>query len=688
MPRRGKRGGAGAPPRNSPRPHSSRNTGRSASILAADASLNASTAAFTLQDEARSTAHRSSPWSTETQLRHRPVIFVSTGVVEPLKKLEEDILKNELTTQPKGDRPDRLSRLSTPANDATSLCQPESSVDLEQLYNTSGEHHVRKSTTSTTGKSGRNVEGQYTQDNLNLIGIKAQSEPVVEVPTPLPFFLDVTGHKNTDHKPEVRTQSRSPSPAVSDSSEEVILFRGRNKPVRDKDKPFNLGGIRTEIQVVEQTVNPTDDECIDLRASNSSRLKRTSCGTRSSKQRQEEDDIIADYISNIREHGDDEGLLPAKAYSRRDLGGSISESESIEESFHTIKASRSLNSMEDTPENAIADAGNSSDGSDTDYTPVSRKLHSNKEKAARNDNALLTVLETDTSYLGSIEQSHTEASLQSDITDRDADEDEMFNTAADRFANDLDDFDFMDWDRPALKRKKGKGAKGKVPIFDMSDSELESKMQAAWTNDRLKKAERKRERQTLRAQGLLGKHANPEDLRVKYPSGMGLDQIADELKAFLLGSNAILTLPPMDNHARKIIHELASKFNIKSKSTGSGQQRRPMLHRTFKTVKFAEESFDSAIARVGRKYFPRNDTALRAAVQRQSVRRGGGHAGVQYRDGEIVGGSAPELGSGNKGHAMLEKMGWSSGTALGALNNKGILQPVAHIVKRSKAGLG
>lgn len=95
-----------------------------------------------------------------------------------------------------------------------------------------------------------------------------------------------------------------------------------------------------------------------------------------------------------------------------------------------------------------------------------------------------------------------------------------------------------------------------------------------------------------------------------------------------------------------------------------------------------------AISRVGRKYFPRNDTGLKGSFQRLPTRRGGGHAGVNYRDGEVVGGSAPELSQGNKGRAMLEKMGWSIGTALGALNNKGILQPVAHVVKRSKAGLG
>jgi hypothetical protein len=37
---------------------------------------------------------------------------------------------------------------------------------------------------------------------------------------------------------------------------------------------------------------------------------------------------------------------------------------------------------------------------------------------------------------------------------------------------------------------------------------------------------------------------------------------------------------------------------------------------------------------------------------------------------------------------MLEKMGWSSGTALGASNNKGILEPVSQTMKTNKAGLG
>lgn len=143
----------------------------------------------------------------------------------------------------------------------------------------------------------------------------------------------------------------------------------------------------------------------------------------------------------------------------------------------------------------------------------------------------------------------------------------------------------------------------------------------------------------------------------------------------------------MDASARKIIHEIANKFKIKSKSAGSGDQRRPALYRTKNTMRYTEAQFEQAFARVGRRYFPRLDGTGKAP------KRAGGsgrvnHAAMTYRDGEVVGASAPELGESNKGRNMLEKMGWSTGMGLGATDNKGILQPVVHVVKRSKAGLG
>lgn len=145
----------------------------------------------------------------------------------------------------------------------------------------------------------------------------------------------------------------------------------------------------------------------------------------------------------------------------------------------------------------------------------------------------------------------------------------------------------------------------------------------------------------------------------------------------------------MDNHARKVIHDLSNRFKIKSKSTGKTDQRRPVLYRTLRTLPYSDTSFDQAISRISRRYLPRLDTKGKGKKTKQlPAMRGANLAAATYRDGEIVGASAPELGVENRGRAMLEKMGWSTGTALGADNNKGILQPVAQAMKRSKAGLG
>lgn len=143
----------------------------------------------------------------------------------------------------------------------------------------------------------------------------------------------------------------------------------------------------------------------------------------------------------------------------------------------------------------------------------------------------------------------------------------------------------------------------------------------------------------------------------------------------------------MDVHARKIIHDLSNKFNIKSKSTGKADQRRPTLYRTLRTLPYSEVTFGNAISRIQRRYLPRLDTKGKRKAKSTSV-RGNGNAATSYQEGEIVGGAAPELGTDNRGRAMLERMGWSTGTALGAEDNKGIMQPVTQTMRKTKAGLG
>lgn len=72
--------------------------------------------------------------------------------------------------------------------------------------------------------------------------------------------------------------------------------------------------------------------------------------------------------------------------------------------------------------------------------------------------------------------------------------------------------------------------------FNLSDSDLEAQLKNSWQKDRLRKKEKKRAREELREKGLLGKNANPNDPRVKYPNGIHIDDVKAELRDFLLGS--------------------------------------------------------------------------------------------------------------------------------------------------------
>ncbi|KAL9592774.1 MAG: hypothetical protein Q9179_006378 [Wetmoreana sp. 5 TL-2023] len=249
-------------------------------------------------------------------------------------------------------------------------------------------------------------------------------------------------------------------------------------------------------------------------------------------------------------------------------------------------------------------------------------------------------------------------------------------------------FDVMDYERPSL-RKAPKGRRG-APTFELSDVELEASLQRAWEKDRSKKKIRKKEREELRTQGLLGRQSQ-SDVRSKYREGISFDKVKDELMEFMVSARQSLALPPMAQKDRKMIHEMAHVLRLKSKSNGEGRARFPVLYKTGRTGEVDEASLGKVESLLNsRLFFPPRDVkgSRKTAVPKLGRASAGNVAGVSYRDGEVVGAAAPEIGAENRGRAILEKMGWSKGTALGALNNKGILQPVTHIIKTTKAGLG
>jgi hypothetical protein len=106
--------------------------------------------------------------------------------------------------------------------------------------------------------------------------------------------------------------------------------------------------------------------------------------------------------------------------------------------------------------------------------------------------------------------------------------------SASQVADAFDNLDLADWSHLTGQSRKRRSKQ--PPIFNVDDSELESTMNTAWARDRERKKSRKLEREALRAEGLLDKNADPDDLRVKYRTGMKLDDVKTELTAFLLGS--------------------------------------------------------------------------------------------------------------------------------------------------------
>jgi G-patch domain/R3H domain len=152
----------------------------------------------------------------------------------------------------------------------------------------------------------------------------------------------------------------------------------------------------------------------------------------------------------------------------------------------------------------------------------------------------------------------------------------------------------------------------------------------------------------------------------------------------------------MKKYDRRVAHELANALGLKSQSRGSGYARYPVLYKTARTPNFNGKHSIKLDKILAQPRFNRQSSRMtsnpksnfRESEPKASANRRRPNTAASYLEGEVVGGSAPEIGANNKGRAMLEKMGWSTGTALGALNNKGILQPVAQVVKNTRAGLG
>lgn len=664
----------------------------------------------TLAEEARATSKRPRGFfGQDAKLRHRPVIFVKGGFMDPMKELN--------------------------------IPQKEASAD-DKRDEAPVEEHVMPP--ASAGFASAPAIREVEPDSSTRARVEQETD-MPSMPEPQLFAVDTTGDKSLrpgtlDKLPVL---PRPDSEHDSDSSEEVILFKGRAPALRsnvqsqraspkpeDVNDSIQLHEIDAEIRIVESTIDqdigtierttvvesaqiveaevPQDVQTrrdhVALDHAEPSHLDALLDATHSD----EEAALVADYMANMDDDDTEEGAedevdahpgLGSHAFHMlRDLGGSDDD------------AVLEPDDEEDSDEDDASDGRTASDSETSDAQR--RRVEQEDERLARilakqeelglggDDLVLYDDEEEDDDggewQVASKVSPRSNKKKKKKATTKQA---KIFQKkghypSATAMADAFDDLDLVDWHRAALNNIEQAAMRAsRAPQH--SDSELEEAMNMAFKKDRLKKAEKKKQREALRAQGLLGRNVNPDDLRTKYQVGMSRDELVFELEQFLIGSDEQLRFPPLDKHARRCLHTAANHLKIKSQSSGSGDNRHPVLFRTARTLAYEEHKFESIVDRVFRRqYFTRVDVdtdvakAHRAGPRKDTSGLKRQDNAVSYREGEVVGQHARELASDNKGRMLLEKMGWAKGMALGTMDNKGIMVPIAHVMKKSRLGLG
>ena len=445
-----------------------------------------------MADEARNTAEHRKGWDALAKLRAQPVAFVSAGMVEPLKEL------NQL-----GNNPDDVVD--------TSLAQ-------QQQQNLGG---------AAPGDGDTQPQGGGQEAS---------------------FFIDISGDQNLSRRPAQPVAIPEPhsSGDESSSSEDVVLFKGRNGARIDNAPPPIADKITIQVQTVDKTVQK-----IPLDEPGRAKVPDTRSNSPPSWQlrgHNDEDAIFADYVANM--NGDDEPDGDAqgdidRAHMYAAFSGNLDLGDSDGDVVIPEKSGSDASEGAEDPGGSRGpgpfEAGESMTAEDTDMTDEAlARLLARQEELGLDDDEIEMMLLAGSGF-GGVPSSRNKSSYTRK-------ENVSFNSertakrgghgpvpSAREVADAFDDLDLMDWGRHNLSRKP-KSKRGQ-PTFDISDSELEETLQATWKADRLHKTEKKQQREELRAQGLLGKNVDPNDPRVKYQTGMTLDQIKEEMRTFLCGTD-------------------------------------------------------------------------------------------------------------------------------------------------------
>ncbi|KAE8336529.1 hypothetical protein BDV24DRAFT_111051 [Aspergillus arachidicola] len=625
---------------------------------------------LTMQQEARNTEGRNL-WRTGSNLRHQGVRFVSANNTQRDENNQGEA-REEDALRPEENNKQPLIGGFESKEDAQELKNESATCNASFFIDLSGESAEHTGLADPITALSLSERDNSSEDEIVFHGRRKLGERPRIIVEGLAMKFDKTNYRSSK-EPESPPEARLPAPdyrvcPVSDGTSTYELPQ-RNPPIAEN---------------IEQTkpVMP----CTEKVTQEASEI--------------EDDDILADYIANMAEHycADIHSSLAGAILHEPEHGAEMQPQNSTAHA-----AIRDSNRRPGKGKCLRRDILSEYDESGVDVTNGAVSLYPLDDAASASNHVPHSPQASDSDEGNNSDtdldvEGHRalECEVQghpaiSERNHKNSQYDIFVSATAFADALEIDPYyglDIMDFNRPSL-RKKQRG-KYRNPDLVLSDSELELELENAWRNDREKKKGRKQKREELRSQGLLGRGAHDPDLRSKYTNGMGFSDLKMEIRIFLLSSRTSLALPPMTKHRRKLIHDLANALSLNSQSRGKGSSRFPILHKTSRTPRYTQKtiSYIDQIFSKGRFNHGAAKSWDQKITKSAKPPRGRPDSSVSYMDGDIVGASAPEIGAGNKGRAILERMGWSTGTALGATNNKGILLPVAHVVKNSKAGLG
>ncbi|PNP37145.1 hypothetical protein TGAMA5MH_10940 [Trichoderma gamsii] len=448
---------------------------------------------FTLLDEARQTSsHDTSFWTQNTQLRKKPVAFVSSGSHDPLTSPQVESEETE----------DSKQSTETPAAANEEPPQPDNVSSSEEVIVFKGRKHMKRKPQApkiaqTAPKTLQTPEATRIPEEVQ---IPQETQTPEETQAPEATHIAEAAHiPETTHTPEATHIAEAPHNLKATHVQEITLtsIQTEIQAVERELSSEPRGPHIQENEASKEEVRDEDGEDSDglfwpKKKSNKSR------GRQKWGQDSEEDAILADYIANMRQNGE----------MMSETSEEDSDSSSSDDAGDHLSAPSGLKDEE-----------NVDIYSEAEYQPQKSLFGEPGDDLNKRESHSISRPSSQEKLKGKAATKGLTDTIKHSFTEVD-------------YLEEQGDFDFMDWERPSVRRKKGKARR--LLLGSDIDSDLEDRLQATYSNDRQRKAQRKREREELRATGMLGNRSQP-DLLAKYRTGITANEAVDEIKTFLAG---------------------------------------------------------------------------------------------------------------------------------------------------------